>query len=171
MKELSLKRKVDITGGPILKSVIAYAFPIMLGALVQVGFNAADLMVVGQMGSETAVASVGAVSPIVNLLINSFIGLSAGVNAVLARCIGRGDTSRVTRIVNTATIFSVAFGFILMAGCLLFSRPMLAMTNCPENCFEGAVLYLGIYSLSIPFVMLYTLLQIILQIFLLCLLF
>ena len=155
MKELSLKRKVDITDGPILKSVIAYAFPIMLGALVQVGFNAADLMVVGQMGSETAVASVGAVSPIVNLLINSFIGLSAGVNAVLARCIGRGDTSRVTRIVNTATIFSVAFGFILMAGCLLFSRPMLAMTNCPENCFEGAVLYLGIYSLSIPFVMLY----------------
>ena len=152
---MSLKSRVDITGGPILRSVIVYAFPIMLGSLVQVGFNAADLMVVGRMGSESAVASVGAVSPIANLLINSFIGLSAGVNAVLARCIGRGDNSRVSKIVSTSTIFSVAFGFVLMAACLLFARPMLSMTNCPENCFDGAALYLGIYSLSIPFVMLY----------------
>ena len=152
---MSLRSKVDITGGRIISSVIIYAIPIILGSLVQVGFNAADLMVVGRLGNESAVASVGAVSPIVNLLINSFIGLSAGVNAVLARSIGRGDNSRVSKIVSTSIIFSVAFGFVLMAACLLFARPMLVMTNCPEDCFDGSALYLNIYALSIPFVMLY----------------
>lgn len=152
---MASKSKVDITGGPIVKSVIIYAIPIILGTLVQVGFNAADLMVVGKMGSEVAVASVGAVSPIVNLLINSFVGLSAGVNAVLARCIGGGDERRSSRVINTSIIFSVLFGLVLMGSCMLFSKPLLKVTNCPEDCLDGAVLYLNIYSLSIPFVMLY----------------
>lgn len=152
---MKLRGKVDITGGPIFKSIIAFAIPIILGALVQVAFNAADLMVVGNMGNEASVASVGAVSPIVNLLVNSFVGLSAGINAVLARAIGQNDKKRTSRIVNTSVIFSVALGFLLMIACFIFSEPLLRITNCSEECIEGAKLYMNIYALGIPAILLY----------------
>ena len=91
-------KNVDITGGPILKSIILYAIPVMIGSLIQVFFNAADLMIVGQMASEEVkdlvTASIGATSNIVNLLVNSFIGLSSGVSVLIARSLGLGDEKR-----------------------------------------------------------------------------
>lgn len=152
---MSLKSKVDITGGPIAKSIIAFAIPIILGALIQTAFTAADLMVVGNMGSENDIGSVGAVSSIVNLLVNSFIGLGAGVNAVLARCIGQRNEARSSRITSTAIIFSFVFGILLTVSFLIFSKPLLAVTKCPEECFDGAVRYMQIYAVGIPAVMVY----------------
>ena len=149
------RSKVDITGGPILKSIIIFAIPIMLGALVQVAFNAADLIVVGNMGDEASVASVGAVSPIVNLLVNSFVGFSAGINAVLARSLGQQNAKRTARIVSTSIAFSVALGVILMIGCFIFSKPLLIVTNCSEECIEGAKIYMNIYAIGIPAILLY----------------
>ena len=148
-------KKVDITGGPIIRSVITYSLPIMLGALIQVAFNAADLMVVGNLGDEASVAAVGAVTPIVGLLVTSFVGLSAGVNAVLARCVGEGDEERAKRIVSTALIFSVAFGILLMGGCVLFSKPLLIAVGCEKEYFSQSVAYMNIYCLGIPAIMLY----------------
>ena len=152
---MKMRSKVDITGGPILKSIIIFAIPIMLGALVQVAFNAADLIVVGNMGDEAAVASVGAVSPIANLLVNSFVGFSAGINAVLARSLGQRDEKRTARVVSTSVIFSVALGAILMIGCFIFSEPLLIVTNCSEECIEGAKIYMNIYAMGIPAILLY----------------
>ena len=128
---MSLKSKVDITGGPIARSIIAFAIPIILGALIQTAFTAADLMVVGNMGSENDIGSVGAVSSIVNLLVNSFIGLGAGVNAVLARCIGQRNDARSSRVTSTAIIFSFVFGILLTVSFMIFSKPLLAVTKCP----------------------------------------
>lgn len=147
--------RVDITGGPIARSVISFVIPLILGALIQVAFTAADLMVVGNMGSENDVGSVGAVTSIVSLLVSSFIGLASGVNAVLARCLGQGSEARAKRVINTALIFSFAFGILLTVSFLIFSKPLLAVTNCPEECFDGAVLYMQVYAVGIPAVMVY----------------
>lgn len=152
---MKMRSKVDITGGPILKSIIIFAIPIMLGALVQVAFNAADLIVVGNMGDEAAVASVGAVSPIANLLVNSFVGFSAGINAVLARSLGQQNEKRTARIVSTSVIFSVALGALIMIACFIFSEPLLRVTNCSEECIDGAKIYMNIYAVGIPAILLY----------------
>ena len=141
--------------GPIVRSIIAYAIPVMLGSLIQVAFNAADLMVVGNLGDATALAAVGAVSPIVGLLVNSFVGLSAGVNAVLSRCLGYGDENRAKRIINTSVIFSFVFGFVLMAAVFLFSRPLLKLSGCEQEYFEQSVTYMNLYALGIPAIMVY----------------
>lgn len=152
---MKLKSKVDITGGPILKSIIIFVIPIVLGSLVQVAFNAADLIVVGNMGDEASVASVGAVSPIAALLVNSFIGFSVGINAVLARSLGQNDKNRAARVVCTSVIFSIALGAVLMISCFCFSEPLLRITNCSEECIEGAKIYMNIYALGIPAILLY----------------
>ena len=148
-------RNVDITGGPILKSVIAFAIPMMLTSLLQSLFNTADLMVVGNMGGDVAMGAVGAVTPVSSLLVNSFVGLSAGVNAVLARCLGSGNSGRVRRVVNTAVIFSFVLGVLLAISCVAFSKSLLEIVGCPEDCFDGAVLYLQIYALGVPAMMVY----------------
>ena len=138
-------KKVDITGGPIIKSMLLFSLPIILGALVQVAFNAADLIVVGKMGGTESSAAVGAVSPVVNLLVNSFIGLSVGINAVLSRILGQNDIKRAGRVVNTAVISSVVLGIILMVVCFAFSKPLLQSLNCDKEYIDGAILYMNIF--------------------------
>lgn len=148
-------KNIDITGGPIVKSVTAYALPVILGTLVQVLFNSADLMVVGNMADEVAVASVGATGSVVNLLVNTFVGLSVGVNAVLARCLGNNDEARAKRVVGTSLISALALGLMVMALCFCVSGYFLEITDCPDDCFGGAELYLDIYAIGIPAIMVY----------------
>lgn len=148
-------KRVDITGGPIFKSILIYAIPIILGSFVQVAFNAVDLAVVGNMADETAVASVGATSVIITLLVTSFIGLSAGVSTVLARCLGQNDNERVPKIVSTAMVSSLVLSVFVAALCFSLSKPMLSLMGCPEKCFDGALVYLRIYILGIPALMIY----------------
>ena len=150
-----MRGKVDITGGPLLKSVIVFSIPLILTSLLQSLFNTADLMVVGNMGGDLAVGAVGAVTPVSSLLVTSFVGLSAGVNAVLARCFGSGNEARAKRVVNTAVIFSFVFGIMLAVTCVAFSGPLLKVVGCPDDCFDGAVLYLKIYALGVPAMMVY----------------
>ena len=148
-------KNVDIAGGPIAKSMLLYAIPIILGALIQVAFNAADLIVVGKMGGTAASAAVGAVSPIINLLVNSFVGLSVGINAVLARRLGQRDTAGAGRVVNTALISAFALGVVLMIVFFIFSKPLLQTLNCDEEYLGGAIIYLNIYAVGIPAVLIY----------------
>ena len=149
-------KSLNITEGPILKSIIVYALPVIIGTLVQVLFNAADLIVLGNMAKGTpAVASVGATSTTVSLLVTSFVGLSAGVSVILARCLGAKDEARAKKVVNTAMITSVAVGILLAILFILVSKSFLEITNCPEECFDGAVVYLNIYALGIPAIMIY----------------
>ncbi len=149
-------KNVDITGGPIIKSILLYSIPVMIGSLIQVLFNAADLMVVGQMTSDdTATAAVGATASIVGLLVNSFVGLSAGVSVVLARSIGSNDNERTKIALNTSVITSFALGLLVCAICLFGSKPLLHVTDCPTECFDDAVLYLRLYAIGIPAMMVY----------------
>lgn len=149
------RKNISLTEGPILKSIILYAIPVMLGTLVQVLFNAADLAVLRYMADDVAVASVGATSSIINLLVTSFVGLSVGVNVMLARTIGQKNDARASKIVNTSLIFSLALGILLAVGCAIFAKPLLDVTNCPDDCFRGAERYLTVYTFGIPGILVY----------------
>ncbi len=151
------KANVDITGGPLFKSIIIYAFPIMIGNLIQVLFNAADLIVIGNMGDKEGldIAAVGATAVIIALFVNSCVGLSAGVSAVLARCLGEKQESRARSVIDTSLISAVILGFVLMGALLIFRDPFLRITDCPDECFYGAGLYIKYYSFGVPFVLLY----------------
>lgn len=148
-------KKVDFTSGPMISTMLTYAFPIILGSLIQVAFNAADLIVVGKMGGTVASAAVGAVSPVVNILVNSFIGLSVGINAVLARSLGQKDTARVGRVINTSLIFAFVLGLFLVVSCFLFSKPLLRTLNCDDAYIDYAILYMNIYAVGIPAILTY----------------
>ena len=148
-------KKVDITGGPIVKSIIAYAIPLMLGAFIQVGFNAADLMIVGQFGDSASIAAVGAVSPIVSLLVGSFLGVSVGARVLLAKSLGQATTERTKTLVSTSVLFALFFGIVLMLGFLTFSKPILSLVGCEEEYFNEAVAYMNLYAIGIPAMMVY----------------
>jgi len=103
-------RSMDMTEGPLLKQIISFAIPIMLSALLQLTFNAADLAVVGSYCGSIYLGAVGSTTALVNLIVNFFIGLSVGVSVVTAHAIGMRDGEAVKRTVHTAIPMAVVSG-------------------------------------------------------------
>ena len=151
-----LKRKdIDATQGPILKNFITFAVPIAIGGIIQTLFNAADMAVLGNFGSSLGVAAVGATANIISFLVNTFIGLAGGTQVVLAHAYGEKNPTRINRAVNTALIMSAIIGIVLMFVGFLFADPFLTLTNCPKDCFDGASLYMRIYFIGVPAILIY----------------
>ena len=148
-------KPVDVTGGPLVSSILKYSIPVMLGSLIQVLFNAADIAVLGNMPDGVAVASVGVTSSIVALIVNSFVGLSSGCTILLARFLGMRDDKQAKDTVSTSMIASFFIGLLLSIIGIAAIEPMLTMIDCPADCFEGASLYLFIYFCAIPAIMVY----------------
>ena len=149
------RKEIDATSGPILKNFIVFALPIAIGGIIQSLFNAADMMVLGNLASSVAVASVGATGTIISLLVNTFIGLSGGTQVVLAQACGEHNKTKINRCVNTAMIMSTVLGVLLMFLGFLCADWFLQLTNCPLDCFEGASLYMKIYFIGVPFILIY----------------
>lgn len=145
-------KKVDLTHGNITRSIFAYAIPLYIGIALQSMLNMADQIVLGQMAGGVALASVGACATVVGFVVNFFVGLAGGVSTVLSRSIGMEDNESSKKIVSTTFITSVIIGFIAVAIAIPTSAPLLLVTKCPEDCFEGAVTYAKIFSLGIPFI-------------------
>lgn len=151
-----LKRKdIDATQGPILKNFIIYAIPLAIGNIIQTLFNAADMMVLGNFATSVAVASVGATAAIVSLLVNTFIGLSAGTQVILSRAFGGRDRNKIQKTVGTSLTIAVVLGVLLTVIGLLCANWFLDITNCPADCYDGAEVYLRLYFLSVPFILIY----------------
>lgn len=148
-------KNMDMTGGPLLSSIVRYAFPIMLASLVQTLFNAADLAVLGSFASTVAVAAVGATAPIVGLLVNSVIGLSNGTNVILSRAIGAGHEQRAKRVVGSTLVLSVSVGLLFAVVGVAAAPWFLQITACDPACLADARTYLSMYFLGVPFIMLY----------------
>ena len=152
------RSRVDgITSGKLFPAVIRFAIPLFISTLVQALFSAADTAVVGNFtaGDGNAVASIGAANPVISLLINGFIALSTGASIIIAHTIGADDRAKLKKTVDTAIIFSFTFGVILTVAALVLAVPVLRFMDCPESCFDSAVLYLRIYMLGTPAVMVY----------------
>ena len=152
-----MKEKNDrgILSGSLWRAILMFALPIAAGNMLQQLFNTADVAIVGKFAGKEALAAVGSNGPIINLLLNLFVGISVGANVVIARYIGEGNEKRVSRAAHTAVVVSVISGVIVMILGLILAKPMLIMMNSPEDVIDLAALYLRIYFMGMPFMMLY----------------
>lgn len=147
--------EMDMTTGPLLGKIIKFAVPLGLSGILQLLFNAADMVVAGQFAGSQALAAVGSTSALINLIINLFIGLSVGVNVLVARAYGSGKMNELNDIVHTAILTSIISGVALVfIGCGL-SRPLLTVMGTPDDVVDQAVLYMRIYFIGMPVSMLY----------------
>ena len=148
-------RSIDATEGALLPKIFQYALPLVLSTLIQQLFNAIDIVVLGNMANEVAVASVSATNSVVALLVTSFVGLASGSRVVLARQIGARDHENVRRSTDTALILSIALGIVLAIVGFFVAPWFLDITNCPSDCVEGALVYVRIYVIGAPFILFY----------------
>ena len=155
-QRIGLKIKsIDATEGRLLPLIIIYAIPLIISTLLQTLFNAVDIVVLRYAADNVAVASVGATSPIVHLIINAFFGLAGGTNVILARYIGAKDDKNAGATVSTSLISAIFIGIFAALIGVVFSGYFLTLTNCPQECFEAAKLYLQIYFLASPAILVY----------------
>ena len=148
-------KSVDMLHGSLIKAILIYSIPVILVGLIQSLFNAVDIMVLGFVASDEAVASVGATSAIIALLVNTFFGLSSGVKIVLARLIGAEEEEKTKKTVSTSMIASFASGVIVAVVGFLLSPFFLRITACPAECFDGALVYMRLYLAAAPAIMVY----------------
>lgn len=148
-------RTADLTSGPMLKKIILFALPLAASSVLQLLFNAADVVVVGRFAGSTALAAVGSNGALINLLVNLFVGLSMGANVVAARCFGAQDESGVRNTVHTAITLGLLSGVLLAVVGFFAAGGLLELMSCPEDVIGLSTLYLKIYFLGMPMTMLY----------------
>ncbi len=148
-------RKTYIFEGNVFVSIIKYSIPIMLASLVQVLFNAIDLAVVGNFASSVSVAAVGVTSPAIALVVSTVVGLSGGVNALLARTIGEGDEIRSRKIVGTAITVSLVAGIAIAVLGVFLTPVLLDALNCKPAYYSDAATYMIIYIAAAPAIFIY----------------
>ena len=149
------KKKIDATQGPLIPLIFSYTIPLILTTLIQHFFDLVDKAVLGNMADTTAVAAVGATGSITSLVINGFVGLSAGASIVLARYVGQRDEAKMRKTIDTALTAGFGFGIVVAIIGILFAPFFLNITNCPEECYEGALIYIRIYVGAAPATLLY----------------
>ncbi|MBO7727031.1 MAG: MATE family efflux transporter [Oscillospiraceae bacterium] len=141
--------------GTLLDKIVLFALPLAASSILQQLFNAADLAVVGRFASAEAMAAVGSNSSVINLIISLFVGLSVGVNAVIAAQIGGGHKERISETVHTVIAVAFLAGFALIFIGFAVSRPILKLMGAPEDVMNLAILYLRIYFLAMPAILIY----------------
>ncbi|QFJ53748.1 MATE family efflux transporter [Pseudobutyrivibrio xylanivorans] len=156
-------QKLDMTHGPLLGKLIIFTIPIILSGVLQLLFNAADVIVVGRFAGEASLAAVGSTNSLINLMTNLFIGMSVGANVCAAQFYGAGQNEDVKKTVHTSTAFSIICGVILIFIGLFGARPMLELMGSPVEVIDLAALYVRIYFMAMPAVMLYNFLAAILR--------
>jgi putative MATE family efflux protein len=147
---MARSREIDMTNGPLLSKVIQFAIPLALSSMLQLLFNAADVIVVGKFAGSTALAAVGSTGALVNLLVNVFMGVSIGANVMVARARGAGDYKAVHETVHCAMLISVILGAIVAVLGFCVSGFALTLMGSPADVKPLATLYLKIYFLGMP---------------------
>ena len=138
------RQQFDATEGPLLKKILLFTFPVILTSILQLLFNAADLIVVGS-ASEMYVAAVGATSAVVHLCVNLFIGLSSGITVVTATKLGAKDYKGVFNAVHTAIPLAIISGAILTVVGLSIAKPILTLMGTPADVLDYSAVYMKIY--------------------------
>ena len=148
-------RTLDATEGSILKPLIAFSIPIMLTNILQILFNAADIVIIGQFGSDNSVGAIGSTTSIINLMINFFTGISIGATVIISNEIGARAKNK-DKTVHTVYALGVIFGIFTALLGQIIANPFLMMLGTPEEMLGKALLYLRIYFLGLPGFMIYT---------------
>ena len=146
---------MDMTSGPMVPKLLRFSFPLMLTGILQLLYNAADVIVVGNYAGHEALAAVSSTGALINLLVNVFMGLSVGASVVIAQSYGARDILRMRREEHTAMTLALFMGIGVGIFGFLMARPMLQWMDSPEDVIDGASLYVKIYFLGMPANMLY----------------
>lgn len=149
------KYSVDMTQGGTYSHIIRFVIPMIITSVLQVLYNAADMIIVGRFDSETALAAVGSTSSAINLTINLFIGLSSAANVVVARKYGAKNTEGLSKVVHTSIALALISGIIVAIFGILASKKILLLMGSPEEVIDLSTLYMRIYYVGIPATMLY----------------
>ena len=147
--------EIDMCNGPILKKMLLFAFPLMLSSMLQLLFNAADIIVVGSYCGDNSLAAVGSNSALINLLTNVFIGLSIGANVLMAKFYGAGHSKSMDETLHSAMLLSLVSGVILTVIGEIFARQLLILMRTPPAILDLATVYLRIYFIGMPAMMIY----------------
>jgi len=147
--------EIDMCNGPLFGKILLFYIPLMLSGILQLLFNAADIVVVGRFAGSDSLAAVGSTSSLINLLVNLFIGLSIGANVLVARFYGAGQQKELDEMVHTAVMTSFVSGCILVIAGVSLAGPALRLMGTPANVIDKAVLYMRIYFMGMPFTMAY----------------
>ena len=146
---------LDMTQGSIARNLVQFALPLMATSILQLLYNAADVMVVGRFAGSQALAAVGSTGSLINLLTQLFMGLSLGSNVLIAHANGAGDYKKVSRAVHSSISLALISGVAVMLLGLCASRPMLHLMGSPEDVIDLASMYMAIYFAGMPANMLY----------------
>lgn len=151
-----MRINLDMTEGNLFKKIIIFAIPIILSGLLQLFYNAADLIICDQFGTTAnSTAAISATNSLINLIVNLFLGLSVGANVLMARCIGSKNVEKGQKVVYTSMIFSLVFGVIIGLFGFFFSKYFLKWMGTPDEIIDLSTNYLKIYFIGVPFTMIY----------------
>ena len=142
--------EMDMCSGPLFPKIVAFAVPLILSGILQLLFNAADIIVVGHFAGRESLAAVGSTTALINLMINVFVGLSIGANVLVAQYSGAKKLKDLEETVHTAMMIALAGGFLLSFVGVFFSGPMLGLMGTPDDVLPLAALYLKIYFIGMP---------------------
>ncbi len=149
------KKRIDMTSGPLLGKIILFTIPLMLSGILQLLFNAADVIVVGQWAGTESLAAVSSNGPLINLVVNLFIGLSVGANVVVARAIGAENIEKSERAVHTAVLLSIVSGLFVAVFGWLMTPVLLKLMDVDPEVINKSSTYVRIYFLGAPAALLY----------------
>lgn len=148
-------KAIDMLNGSLWDKILLFTIPIAASSILQQLFNSADLAVVGRFAGSQAVAAVGSNAPVINLLINLFLGLSVGANVVIGNLLGRKNIKDTQDAVHTAISVAIISGIILIFVGIFLARPILTLMGTPDDVLDFAIIYLRIYFSGMPFIMIY----------------
>lgn len=158
MSEIKQKKnryEIDMCNGSVMDKLISFSIPLMLSGILQLLFNAVDIIVVGRFTGSHALAAVGSTTALVNVFTNLFIGVSLGANVLAARFYASGREREMSETVHTAITFALLSGIVMVFVGLLFSRGALELMDTPQDVIDQSTLYMRIYFAGMPFFMVY----------------
>lgn len=149
------KYEIDMCNGSIMDKLISFSLPLMLSSILQLMFNAVDIIVVGRFSGSQALAAVGSTTALINIFTNLFIGISLGANVLAARYYAAGRNKEMSETVHTAITLALISGVVMAFVGLIFAKGALELMGTPEDVIRLSTLYMRIYFLGMPFFMLY----------------
>lgn len=149
-KKSARSYEMDMCSGPIFTKLVVFAVPVILSGVLQLLFNAADIVVVGRFAGSESLAAVGSTTSLINLLVNVFIGLSIGANVMVARYYGARRLEDLEETVHTAMIMAVLGGILLIVVGVSLSKPILELMGTPDDVIDLSVIYIRIFFAGMP---------------------
>lgn len=155
MNEIKEKKQVDMLNGSLFDKMIKFALPLAFSSMLQQLFNAVDVAVAGKYAGKQALAAVGANSALISVFVNLFVGMAIGTNVVIATLVGQNKKKEVPLVVHTSILLAVISGLFLMIVLIPLAVPILSLIGTPPDILEESALYLKIYLIGMPFILLY----------------